>query len=270
MSGQEKRLLNFQEWGKGVDLCVLIHGFGDGAYIWNDFAGRINGCRIIGVDLRGHGNSDWSASGYYSVREHAADVVRLIANFDYRQLLLVGHSLGGRIASEIASCNVLRLSALAIVDYGPDCNLEARAMILKKFADQNRIYSCIDEYRTELQAYRPFANPALLDKLAIEALRLREDGKYALKRDPALSNPANTRQIDSEGEWAVLSKIKCPVVVVRGAGSAMLSPVVAAQIASRPQRSVITIDRAGHDVMIDNPELFAEAMKQFISELFRS
>lgn len=68
--------------------------------------------------------------------------------------------------------------------------------------------------------------------------------------------------------WRMLGSIKCPVLVVRGAGSASLHPRTAEQtIRVLPRARVFVVDVAGHAVMIDNPGALAKGIGEFIREI---
>jgi hypothetical protein len=95
--------LHLQEWGYGDRACLLIHGFGDGSYVWNEFAPSLaSHYHTFAIDLRGHGDSEWDRKADYDVRTHVADVVEVIRTFQWDGVALVGRSMGGDIAIRAA------------------------------------------------------------------------------------------------------------------------------------------------------------------------
>src|SRR5215471_21206345 len=99
----ERAPLFIHRWGEGSVPCVLIHGLGDGAYVWMDLLRNLPaGYEAFAVDLRGHGNSPRSADGQYLVSQHTADVIQALDSLRIDRAVLIGHSLGGEIAARIA------------------------------------------------------------------------------------------------------------------------------------------------------------------------
>src|ERR1700743_3781448 len=116
---QSGRRLHAQIWGKGSTACVLIHGFGEGAYVWKPIAPNLAArIQVIAFDLKGHGDSEWDPHGRYLLKDHVADLEKILNFLNIRRVILVGHSMGGQIAIQYASTNHSRVHALVIVDFG--------------------------------------------------------------------------------------------------------------------------------------------------------
>lgn len=108
--------LAHQQFGAGPDV-VLIHGLGANRAFWfanlaTTLAPRY---RVTLYDLRGHGYSDKPASGY-RVGDHAADLLALLESLKISRAALIGHSLGGAVALELALAAPQRVSHLALLD----------------------------------------------------------------------------------------------------------------------------------------------------------
>ena len=103
----------------------------------------------------------------------------------------------------------------------------------------------------------------MLGQFARHATRQGEDGFFYLKADPALVN--GLKKKDPRTLWALLGNITCPTLLIRGAGSAVLSQATARQMVSSTRRCLfVQVDMAGHAVMLDNPEGFATAVVPFL------
>jgi pimeloyl-ACP methyl ester carboxylesterase len=103
----------------------------------------------------------------------------------------------------------------------------------------------------------------LLEKVADRALRQRMDGLFELSGDPMLVDADDS--VDARATLAVLKQIKRPVLFVRGEGSAILSRAAARELlAEVPQSRMSVVSRAGHAVMLDNPEGFCAAVEPFV------
>src|SRR4051812_31299329 len=100
---------------------LLLHGGGQTRHSWKSTAAHLAGLGYFvgSVDLRGHGESDWSTTGDYSVDDYASDV-RSLVRWMHRPTALVGASLGG-ISSllAIAEPPTVACAALVLVDIVP-------------------------------------------------------------------------------------------------------------------------------------------------------
>ncbi len=91
--------LHALEWSREGVPMVLVHGFGNEAHLWDDFAPTVAGhYRVIALDLRGHGDSDWDPDGRYDYTNHVADLEAVTRELGFERMVLVGFSLGGRVA----------------------------------------------------------------------------------------------------------------------------------------------------------------------------
>ena len=260
--------LHIRQWSNGNEACILLHGFGEGAYIWNDLAPSIaSSFRTLAVDLRGHGDSSWDPKGGYSVEGHVADLIEVIDALQIGRLALVGHSLGGNIAIRIAAARPESVIGLAIVDFGPDLNPEGSERVLADFNDSLRTWDSFSEYGAWLQLRRPLVSPTIVNNISAAALQPHPTGGYRLKCDPALGT-AELRKTDSALLWNIIASLSVPVMIFRGIGSAVLTCDVAQKMAQvLPNGHLRTINHAGHGVVMDNPRQFAAALLPFLSQL---
>jgi pimeloyl-ACP methyl ester carboxylesterase len=72
------------------------------------------------MDMRGFGESDWSAQKDYSVPSMAQDVGAVLDHVGWKRAVLFGHSMGGRSTTFFAARNPQRAAALALLDYTPE------------------------------------------------------------------------------------------------------------------------------------------------------
>lgn len=266
--------MNALEWGRGGIPCVLIHGSGDSAYVWESFASRIAPrFHSVAVDLRGHGDSDWDLSERYDPGTMAKDVAEATATLDLGPMVVIGHSLGGEVALHLSVSHSERVLGLALVDYGPDPNPEGCAHIREELRSTPRTFRTVDEYLSRLIQRHPLAPHHILKRLAIQSLRPNAHDGFETKYDPAAVSEVTNGQIsqssgqsDQQEPWSLLARVRCPTLVVRGAGSSVLSRDVAermaCQVLGNGRLAVVGI--AGHCVMIDNPEGFHEAITNLL------
>lgn len=263
--------LHARAWGDGDCTCLLIHGYGDGSYVWDEFAPIIaSRYYTVAIDLRGHGESDWDPEGRYDIEKYVADVAHTISVLNWRRVCLVGHSLGADIAIRVAARFSERILGLVIVDFAPVLETGGTLKVLSDFTAANQIYATISDYVIWLQDRRPLVQKDILCRQARSALRLQSSGGFKLKSDPALVERFQAeRDINSyAGDlWLLLGNMSCPVLVVRGVGSAVLRQSVAENmIKALPNARLILVPTAGHAVMIDNPDSFASLVLPFLME----
>ena len=97
---------------------VLLHALGEGRSDWAPVVNRFaEHFRVVTVDLRGHGDSDWP--GTYSFQLMADDVLRLLDHLGLNHVRLLGHSMGGCVAYLIAEQSPGRVELLIVEDAPP-------------------------------------------------------------------------------------------------------------------------------------------------------
>jgi pimeloyl-ACP methyl ester carboxylesterase len=277
LQGADGLALHAIEWSREGVPMLLVHGFGNEAHIWDDFAPRVaDAYRVLALDLRGHGDSDWDSEKRYDYANHVSDLEAVTAQLGIERMVLVGHSLGGRVAMLYAGRHPDRIAGLVIVDSAPELDARGTTRIRMEVAEHRApLFEKVSEYETLLAHNYPAATPEALARMAEHGLRKRDDGKYELKMDTAYRGVDGPRlgaeaMAAREAEhvasmWAALRALEAPTLVVRGAASDIMSPDVADRMVEEVLRrgSLAVVARAGHSVMTDNPEGFAEAVCRF-------
>lgn len=267
--------LHVLEWSReGVPL-VLLHGHGNEAHLWDDFVPAVAPhYRVLAVDQRGHGDSDWDEAGRYEPEAMADDLEALLEHFGIDRFVLIGFSMGGRVSIVFGGRHPERLAGLVLVDIGPEIDARGAMRIAGEIEDQRApVFSSIEEYARLLSLNYPAGQPDALLRMARYGLRRREDGRYELKMDPKLRT---MRREDGSTEineaafvaaqWEALAKIPCPTLVVRGAASDILSPDVSDRMVDEVLANgrLAVVPQAAHSVATDNPKGFEEAVCGFV------
>ena len=274
--GADGLSIHLLEWSHEGVALLLLHGFGNEAHIWDDFVPVVAPhYRTIAMDLRGHGDSAHDSQRRYDYQSHVRDLEAITAELGIDRLVLVGHSLGGRISALFAARHPRRMAGLVLVDAGPELDARGVSRIstdVERSVDLS--FASLAECENALAHAYPAAQPAALARMARHGMRQREDGRYERKTDPAFhaargqltAAAAEALEKKTTKElWDALAGIPCPALVVRGAASDVLDPDTAERMAEEvlPNARLALVPRAGHSVMTDNPEGFSEAVSSF-------
>src|SRR5678816_1226900 len=90
---------HYLDWGpEGKPAFILVHALGHSAHNYDHVAPLLNQRhRVIAIDLRGHGDSDWSPKGEYSVEDYVSDLHALVTQFKPATTTINTSSIGGRV-----------------------------------------------------------------------------------------------------------------------------------------------------------------------------
>jgi lipase len=218
--------------GEGTDPVVCLHGITAQHRAFNAAARYLGPSRgLIGVDLRGRGDSDKPESGY-GLETHASDVVRVFDHLGIDQAILIGHSMGAFVALKTALASPDRVRALVLLDGGwPRLERSAGEMTEREKAEEAaleeglaRAFRRLDMTFESPEAYLDFWFP---DRdLTLEDLPpdLADYYLYDLGKVEGGYNPKASRAAAEEDSPSVSStsptaeemrSIGCPVALVR-------------------------------------------------------
>jgi pimeloyl-ACP methyl ester carboxylesterase len=206
--------------------------------------------RCIAVDMRGHGDSGWSDD--YRIAASVADIVALIDHLAAGPVHLVGMSLGGCVAGHAAAAMGERAASLTFVDVGAEVDFAASATV-RDFMGKIGAVPRIEDLVSEALAVSPRTDADLM-LYRYRALMKPSPEGFVLRQDRR--RPPDFPHI--LGELARLADfakgIVCPVLVVRGGRSRILTDETAARFADRfPNGRWLVVPDAGHNVQEDNP-----------------
>ena len=188
IEGSDGLSIHLLEWSEAGTPLVLVHGFGNEAHIWDDFAPLVAPhYRCIALDLRGHGDSDHDEGRRYDYEHHVADVEAVTAALGIERLVLIGHSFGGRTSTFFAAKHPERMAGLVIVDIGPEHDPRGTTRIRMEVMQRgDGSFADPAEYERVLAHNFPAGSPEALRRMARHELRQREDGRWLRKADPEL------------------------------------------------------------------------------------
>lgn len=265
------REVNYVDIGEGPAL-VLVHGLGASWQSWlENIPAFARDHRVVAMDLPGFGCSELPADDDISIEYYARWAFALLDELGIAEAAVVGNSMGGFIAAEMAIRQAGRVQRLAVVSAAVFWQDYRRAQPLVGLARLSDAYVARALTRTtDAVATRPrlrswalatagFRYPHLLPKeLAHELVRSarRTDGFL-----PALEALADY-PLDEE-----LPKISCPTLIVWGAHDTLV-PVKDAkrmqELIPGARREVF--ERTGHVAMLERPERFNRLLREFLDE----
>lgn len=256
-------------WGKpGSSAVVLLHGGGQTRHAWGGTGERLGraGYLAIAYDARGHGDSDWSADGDYSLDALAADLGCVLAEIGVDHPALVGASLGGATSLIAIGEQQVNASALILVDIVPYTE-PAGVDRIRAFMTQNPDgFASLDEVADAIGRYRPSQSRSRNLQGLAKNVRLGDDGRYRWHWDPRFL----ARRIDVRERHARLGacarNLTIPTLLVRGGSSDVVSEAgVQEFLEFCPHAECINIAQAGHMVAGDRNDMFGEAALQFLT-----
>ena len=272
--------LAYAAWGDPeAPLLVLVHGGRDHKRSWDwtarAFAGEF---RVVAPDLRGHGESDWSADGDYAPGDFVLDLAALIAHLGRPQATIIAHSLGGMVALRYAAAfpeSVRRIVAIEGLGMSPRM-LEARGAEPVAARLRGWVEGKLETAGKAPKRYRDFAaavarmreaNPHLSDEQALHltrhGVRQEADGSFAFAYDPGVfSFPAFDLTLEElKSLWR---DIACPALLLYGRDGTASNPLEDGRAAAFRNARVKYFDGAGHWLHHDRFDAFLAETREFI------
>ena len=260
---------HYRDWPSRRDVdapaLLLLHGFTGHARSWDPLAGAMTDrYRVLALDLRGHGETDWAPADRYGADDMVGDVQAFVQALGLERVALLGLSFGGLVATIYAGLRPSVLTACVVVDIGPEM-APAGAARIRSNVTAGDVFETRDAAFAVARAENGVPPAALHRERCYQGLMRTDDGRWTYRYDRALRRPGTLRVPESAGVWRSCENIVAPTLVVRGARSDILSPEIAERmVATIPRASLVTIADAGHGVPYDAPESFAAAIRGFL------
>ena len=254
--------LHYLDWGNSeAQPMLLLHGLQDCANSWDFFAAAM--CpdyHVIALDHRGHGDSGQASEDRYRLIDYVSDVHKAVELLGLRDLLLVGHSAGGRNAFMYAIANQDKVTSLAVVDIDPDeVNPESQGMF-RRYASESDEWDSLDDVIERLRTRQPNTPDEMLAYQAAHMTRELENGRRIWKRDRKLLAAYERPDL-----WAEWSQIRCPTLIVRGRQSELLTHPVAVKMKEAiPLGRLAELDGGGHWFYQEFPGAFEATVRWFM------
>lgn len=265
-------------------LVLLLHGFLDSSWTWQVLleTGLLDAFHLLAPDLRGHGDSDRiGAGGYYHFIDYLADlhdlVRQILAESGQTQLALVGHSMGGTIASYYAGsfpeqvCRLITLDSLSLPPSGGSLDsipervrawLGAWDRVQKK---PQRPMPDLEDAARRLQLYDRRLSPELAAWLAERGSRETTDGQWLFKHDPLHTTPGPYPFLleIAAGFWR---RVKCPTLHVVATDSELAGSEtqLSEYLGYFADARLARVAEAGHMLHRHQPAAVATLLRDFL------
>jgi pimeloyl-ACP methyl ester carboxylesterase len=258
---------------------LLIHGFMDAAGTWEDVARPLaaRGLDVWAADMRGFGESDRvGAGGYYHFPDYVRDVDALVREaIDDGPLVVVGHSMGGTVASLFAGARPERVDHLVLIEgIGPPAMPPAIGITrMRRWLDQladgatGRPPQSREDALRRLGIAHPRVDRAILERKVSHLLSER-GGELAWCYDP-LHRTTSPHHFDVATFRRYLAEVRCPTLFIGGGPEGFHPPDEAERLAAiggdtRPTVETLELPGAGHMVHWTRPGEVAAAILRFV------
>jgi esterase len=266
--------IHYLDWGDpSRPAIVMLHGLRSFAHAWDPVARRFaDTYRILAVDQRGRGDSDWSRTADYHPNAYVSDLEHLVDEVGLKSFILMGHSMGGSNTVIYASRHPDRVKAAIVVDFGPAGNVPppGRARLARELQHTPPEFPSWEAARAFWHSERPNISEEALNIRLFNTLKELPDGRVGWKYDiqgikKARENPP---QAEQEDMWKHVRNITCPTLVLRGALSDILSRETATEMAAA-NRNIrwVEVPAASHYVYEDNLSFFNTEVAKFLHGL---
>ncbi|WP_197507058.1 alpha/beta fold hydrolase [Mycobacterium sp. 852002-50816_SCH5313054-b] len=254
---------------------VFLHGGGQTRRSWAKAAAAVakRGWQAVTIDLRGHGESDWSSDGDYRVVSFAADVQEVLRTLP-PQPVLVGASLGGFTSMLLeGELSPGTASAVVLVDIVPNMEQSGATRIHDFMSDKVESgFGSLEEVADAIAEYNPHRpRPTDLDGLTTN-LRRRGDRWYWHWDPQFISGAAPYPPFEVTDPDRMHTAVEAilrngvPMLLIRGQVSDLVSQERADEFLARfPQVEFTDVRGAGHMVAGDRNDIFAEAVLNFLA-----
>ncbi len=249
---------------------LLAHGGGQTRHAWAKTAAALadRGWEAVALDLRGHGDSDWSPTGDYQMERFAGDLATVASEMGGRPAL-IGASLGG-LAGLLAEAEIAprSFSSITLVDIVPNMDPNGAAKVLEFMgAHVDQGFGSLEEAADVIGSYLPHRpRPSDLSGLA-KNLRRGGDGRYHWHWDPSFVAGANRERSrrDAQAFDTGLASLTLPVHLIRGRLSELVTRQAAEDFVAKLTNAQFTdVAGASHMVAGDRNDAFLDAVVGFL------
>ena len=269
--GHDAITLVGDEWnrdaGAGRPTILMLHGGGQNRFSWKN-TGEVladHGFHVIALDARGHGDSDRSPSGVYTIDILTEDVLAVLAQIG-RPVVLIGASMGGMTGIGVAHrAGPEAVTKLILVDVVPRFESKGSFRIRDFMVRHVQGFETLDEAADAIAEYLPYRKRTRNLEGLKKNLR-RRDGRWHWHWDPAfVTQPGDDAFVEIENLEREAIELRIPILLIRGRLSDVVSPEgVEDFLAKVPTAQFVELADAGHTAAGDDNDAFSDAVVDFV------
>ncbi len=238
---------------------VFLHGWGSSARMWDTTAAVLSQAfRCISLDLPGHGDSDKPPHDWYTIPRFAAAVAEVCRRLHLARPTLVGHSMGGTVALELAAEGAMPLAGLVAVNPVVD---GSRTPVRPWLERASGPVLGVLRWMWPLAA-RWWANGHREPESAGSSARQRQ--RADLLRTTPEAALGSARAVMNHNLFPKLSRIHTPTLILVGERDNTVHPWQGAAAARRIPGARLQSLPCGHHPMDEVPEAFQAALRDFL------
>ncbi|HYB91546.1 MAG TPA: alpha/beta hydrolase [Candidatus Binataceae bacterium] len=264
-----KPRLHYLEWNpRGRPTVILLHGSTANAWWWHPVARAISPAyRLLALDQRGHGDSEWVRPPAYSVVLYAHDLARFAEHVGPRGELpiIVGHSLGGMSVLAFARDHPGGARGVVLIDGSLTASRASDRYFRRLKSLPIVTYPDLEtaKARFRLMPREGSVPPETLLEIAEKSFARTDEGRFTLKFDRESFYRGDGIQV-----MDALRQVRIPTLLVRAGRSRIMNADGArAATESNPRIQLVTIPDAHHHVLLEKPAALARVIEDFIASL---
>ena len=261
--------LHYLDWGNcRLQPILLLHGFMAHAHVWDNFAQTFRTrYHVIALDQRGHGETQWCEGGAYSIYDHFSDIDCFVKILGLKDLILIGHSMGGRNALFYTACSPNRVEQLILADVRPG-NDPKSSKALKNLLNHIPLQAgSIEEVVKKVRTLSPYLSKEICHHIVAHGFKKMPHGMMVPKFDVRMIQQLKKLDYDTEDLWPFLQNVICRSLVIRGKRNSFLSQKVAQQICRFiPNAELREIPESTHFPAQENPIVFNKVISDFLNQ----
>lgn len=258
------------EWGSGDRVVVLLHGFLDLAFAFDELGRRLaaRGYRVLAADARGHGETDWvGAGGYYYFADYTIDLDGWTRALGLERFHLVGHSMGGTVATMYAGARPERVDRLVTIEGigPPEQPVDAAPARFGRWMDgvarmrgrAPRPMASLDDAFGRMRDMHPRLPESIGRAIAARATKPSDDGAGLVWRYDPLHRTESPVPYNFALHRAFLERIEAPTLVVLGERGMRLEDE-GSRIARIRNVRTVELPGIGHMIHWEAPDALAD------------
>ncbi len=261
INGLHLHYVEYAEPSPGATTMLMLHGltsaWGGWRRVAEHYATRY---RVIALDQRGHGDSEWAPADHYRTADYMSDLEQFVDALGLERFVLVGQSMGGHHTIAYTARHPDRVICAIANDIPPAI---ARAAEVDRAAQypggRHRTFATVEDWIAPRRETSPLTPEWAHQQMARETLRA-VDGGFQPKHDP--SAPLHW---EPEDLWDEARTISRPILFIRGGRSQVLDAQTLQDMdMAIPTARSVTLEQAGHSTYLDMEHEWLAAADAFL------